>query len=110
MYTAFAANPSISCALSVQFLADFPPVRHVTIHMCVKPLIVPSLQQVGQFMEDHILQTFDRVFRQLKVEPNSSAFCVAGSPPGLHIFDLPLIGMQPGDGLPLGQQPFDFGL
>jgi hypothetical protein len=52
--------------------------------IATEAVVVLRLEQVGQFVEQHILQARDRFLRELRVESDGRRLRVAASPLGLH--------------------------
>jgi hypothetical protein len=91
---------------SIQLIPSLPPVRHESVHQLDKSLVVPPLQEMGQFMDDDVLNA-TRVFRnELKVEPESTPLGITRPPLGFHLPNVPIRNLYANDTLPFRDERF----
>lgn len=65
------------------------PFRQEMIHKMIKSLIMAGFQQMSQFVDDDIFQTFRRHLNQPEIQPNAGLNGIACSPSRPHIPDAP---------------------
>jgi hypothetical protein len=73
----------------VQFIPELLPSRQILTHKGMKTVVMVSLQKMSQFMDQNIFQTRKRLFRKLKIQPDSLLRDIAGTPFRFHLLDTP---------------------
>lgn len=85
----------------VQQVTNGTPLRHAAVHDRDEAIVMVSLQQVCELVDDDVLKALRRLLGELKVDPDSPGFDVAAAPFRLHAFDAPVSGFNANNGLPL---------
>lgn len=61
------------------------PIGHDTIHERMESWSVVGLEEMAEFVNDHVFQAFGRIERKADVEADASRFRLAAAPAALHV-------------------------
>lgn len=70
---------------SVQLLTILPPERHKLIHQTGEAVVVMTLQQMRQLMNNDVLQAMHRLLNQLQIQPDAAGCGVLHVPQRVFI-------------------------
>lgn len=96
--------PLTSHRLPIQLIADQPPGRHVAVEDRQESAVVAGFDQVGEFVQQDVLQALQWFLRQFQIQPDAPGVGVAAAPQGLHALDAPVFGLHTQHLLPFVQQ------
>lgn len=82
-------------------------MREVFVQDGDEAVVVVSLDQVGQLMGEHVLQTLHGLLGEFEVQPDAAGGGVAASPFRFHFLDAPFRGTDTKGLLPFLQQRRD---
>ena len=80
-------SPPLMAAFSVslKLLLASGPIGHDAIHERMEPWPVVRLEEVAEFVNDHVFQTLRRIECKTDVEADASCFRLATAPAALHV-------------------------
>ena len=90
--------------IAVESTTALGPVRHIAIHPRAEAGAVAMLIEVGQFVNQHILQQVRSQPSQVGVEPDAGSGRGAGAPAGFHLPQTDALGPTTHHGDPAIQQ------
>jgi len=73
----------------IQLLSIRSPLWQKLTHQFYEAIVVVTFKQMGQFVDNNVLNALGRLLDKFKIQPNSAGIDIASPPPGLHSLDSP---------------------